>query len=66
LATWKRNVKRWFSYLVVVPGAEEDGDEGEPDDAGAVHGEADILGFVEVFRNLSGLESVPRAEEDLK
>ena len=30
----------------------------------AVHGEADVLGLVEVLRDLSRLESVPRAEEN--
>ena len=49
--------------LVVVLGAEEDGDECEPDDAGAVHGEADVLGLVEVLGDLARLEGVPRAEE---
>ena len=54
----------WFPYLVVVPSSEEDWDESEPDDAGAVHGEADVLGLVEVLRDLPGLESVPGAQED--
>ena len=31
-------------HLVVVVGAEEDGDEGQPDDAGGVHGEPDVPG----------------------
>ncbi len=52
------------THLVVVLGSEEDGDESQPDDAGAVHGEADVLGLVEVLRDLPGLERVPRAEED--
>jgi hypothetical protein len=38
-----------LEYLVVVVGAKEDGDEGEPDDAGGVHREPDVLGLVEVF-----------------
>ncbi len=50
--------------LVVVFGPEEDGNEGEPDDACAVHGESDVLGLVEVLRDLPGLECVPGAEED--
>ena len=53
-----------LSNLVIVLGAEEDGDEGEPDDAGAVHGEADVLGLVEVLGDLARLEGVPRAQED--
>ena len=52
------------TYFVVVLSAEENGDEGQPDDARAVHGEADVLGLVEVLRDLSRLESVPRAERD--
>ena len=50
-------------YLVIVLGAEKDGDEGEPDDAGAVHCEADVLGLVEVLGDLARLEGVPRAQE---
>jgi hypothetical protein len=38
-----------LEYLVVVVGAKEDGDEGEPDDAGGVHREPDVLGLVEIF-----------------
>ena len=53
-----------ISNLVIVLGAEEDGDEREPDDAGAVHGEADVLGLVEVLGDLARLEGVPRAQED--
>ena len=44
-------------------GAEKDGDEGEPDDARAVHCEADVLGLVEVLGDLARLEGVPRAQE---
>lgn len=32
--------------------SEVDGDKGQPNDAGRVHGEADELGLVEVLRNL--------------
>ena len=35
--------------LVIVVGPEEDGYEGEPDDAGGVHREPDVLGLVEVL-----------------
>ncbi len=41
------------SCLIVMVGPEEDGDKGEPHDAGGVHCEPDILRLVEVFRNLS-------------
>ena len=36
----------------------EDGNEGEPHNAGCVHGEADGLGLVERLRNPSGLDGV--------
>ena len=49
--------------LIIVLSAEKDGDEGEPDDAGAVHCEADVLGLVEVLGDLARLEGVPRAQE---
>ena len=45
-------------------GPKEDGYEGEPDDAGGVHGEADVLGLVEVGGDLPGLDGVDGAEED--
>lgn len=50
--------------LVVVVGAEVDGHEGQPDDARRVHGEADVLGLIEVLRYLAGLERVQGAHED--
>ena len=53
-----------YIYRVVVVGPEEDGYEGEPDDAGGVHGEADVLGLVEVGGDLPGLDGVDGAEED--
>ena len=52
------------SYLIIIPSSEKDWDECKPNDACAVHGEADVLGLVEVLRDLSGLEGVPGAEED--
>ena len=39
----------------LVVGAEVDGHEGQPDDAGGVHSEGDVLGLVEVGRNVAGL-----------
>lgn len=50
--------------LVVVVGAEVDGYEGQPDDARRVHGEADVLGLVEVLRDLARLEGVQGAHQD--
>ena len=47
-----------------VGGAEVEGDEGEPDDAGCVHREPDELGLVEVLRNLPGLDGVEGADRD--
>ena len=38
-----------------VVGAEVDGHECQPDDAGGVHGEGNILGFVEVGGHVSSL-----------
>lgn len=38
--------------------------ESEPEDAGAVHGEADQPRLVEVFRDFARLERVDRACED--
>ncbi len=51
-------------YLIIVSSSEEYWNKSQPDDAGAVHGESDVLCLVEVFRNFSRLESVPRAQED--
>jgi hypothetical protein len=51
-------------YLVVVLSAEKYWNEREPDDASAVHGESNVFGLVEVLRDLSRFERVPRAEED--
>lgn len=51
-------------YLVVVVGAKVDGNKGEPHDAGAVHGESDILGLVKVLRDLAGFEGVQGAQDD--
>ena len=45
-------------------GAEVDRYKRHPDDAGAVHGEGDVLGLVEVLRDLPGFERVHRAEDD--
>lgn len=44
--------------------AEIDGDEGEPDDAGGVHGEGDVLGLVEVGGDAARLERVDGAQTD--
>lgn len=50
--------------LIIISSSKENRNESEPDDAGAVHGESDVLRLVEVLRNFSGLEGVPRAQED--
>ena len=44
--------------------AEVDGDEGEPDDAGGVHGEADELGLVKGLGDLAGQDGVDSADDD--
>ena len=36
----------------------------QPDDAGGVHGEANILGLVEIIRNLSCLDGVNSTNSD--
>ena len=50
------------TYSVVA--AEIDTDEGEPDDARRVHGEADELGLVEVLGQVARLDGVERAHGD--
>ena len=52
------------AHLMRVGGAEVEGDEGEPDDAGCVHREPDELGLVEVLRHLPGLDGVEGAHRD--
>ena len=52
------------SYPVVAGSDIENGLEGEPDDAGGVHGESDELGLVEVLGALPRLEGVDSAEDD--
>ena len=47
-----------------VCGAKVEGHEGQPDDAGGVHGEPDVLGLVEVLRHLPGLDGVNGAHCD--
>lgn len=44
--------------------AEEDGNEGQPDDANGVHGEADMLRFVEVLRNLPSFDCIKCTGDD--
>ena len=45
-------------------GPEEDWYEGQPHNAGGVHGEPDVLGFVEVFRYFSGFYRIKCADSD--
>ena len=47
-----------------VRGAKVDDDEGCPDDAGSVHGEADVLALVECLRDLPGQDGVHGAHDD--
>ncbi len=42
----------------LVVGAEVDGHKSQPDNAGGVHGECNVLGFVEVGRHIASLEGV--------
>lgn len=39
-----------------VVGAEVDGHKSQPDDAGGVHGEGDVLRLVEISRDIAGLK----------
>lgn len=48
----------------LVVAAEVDGHKGQPNDAGGVHREGDVLGLVKVRRNVSGLEGVEGAAQD--
>ena len=50
------------TYLIIAPKINPD--EGEPDDAGCVHCEADKLGFVEVLGNVASFDGVERAHGD--
>ena len=43
--------------------AQVDDDEGGPDDASGIHGEADVLALVERLRDLAGQEGVHRAHD---
>ena len=45
-------------------GREVDGHEGAPHNARAVHGEGDVLGLVEVLRDVARLEGVDGAQHD--
>ena len=55
---------RRSTYLVVVSRSEEDWNESQPNNARAVHREADIFRFIEVLGNFSRFESVPRTQKD--
>ena len=57
------NPNFWL-YLVGVRCPKVEGDESQPDDAGGVHGEADILGFIEVLWHLSRFDGVNCADCD--
>lgn len=51
------NIEQINDYRVIV-GSEVNSDKGEPNDASTVHGESNVLGLVEVFRNFSSFESI--------
>jgi len=48
----------------LVVAAEVDGHKRQPDDARGVHGEGDVLGLVEIRRDVAGLEGVVSAAHD--
>ena len=52
------------SHLEAIARAEVDGHEGEPDDAGGVHGEADELCLVEILGHVASFDCVQRTEAD--
>ena len=53
-----------MSDLESIVCAEVDGNESEPDDTRGVHGEADVLGLVEVLGNLARLDRVHGTHHD--
>ena len=59
-----KSLSKEKTYRVIVVCPEENRYKSQPDYAGGVHGEPDILGFIEVWRNLPCLDRVDRAEED--
>lgn len=69
--TASQNIKRsrlvkWLTSSHLLCGlrrAEEDGHEGQPHDAGGVHGEADGLGFVEGLGDASAFDGVNSARD---
>ena len=53
-----------FIYLIVVVCSKENWNKSQPDDAGWIHSESDIFGFVKVWRNLPSFECVDGAQDD--
>lgn len=51
-------------YLVVVICSKVDGNECKPNDRRRVHCEANILGFVKVFRDLASFKGIQSAQDD--
>ena len=43
---------KFIDYLKRVASSEIDGDKGQPDDAGCVHGESDEFSLIEILWNL--------------
>ena len=55
---------RNISNLMRVCCSEVERDKCQPDDAGGVHCESDVLGFVEVFRYFSGFYGIKCTDSD--
>jgi len=51
---------------IFAVGAEVDGNEGQPNDAGRIHRERDVLGLVEVLRDVAGLDLATTAANILE
>lgn len=52
------------THFVIVVCPKVNRNKSQPNDAGGVHGEPDVLGLVEVFGNFASFESVQSAEDD--
>lgn len=60
----KKETRSRLGYLVIVIRSKVDGDESEPHDAGGVHGESNVFGFVEIFRYFTRFEGVKGAQDN--
>ena len=52
------------AHRVIMIGPKEYWYEGKPHNAGGVHGEPNVLGLVEVWWNLPGLDCIHSAEQN--